>query len=85
MRHLKADGGLDTRQLAKRVMSERKLVPSVAPLHNSVVFKVVQALRHSQWRKAVAYVEKRKGICIWSADAALTLRVSISRSRRGWR
>ena len=83
VRHLKADGELDTRQLAERVMCERKLDVSDAPLRNSVVFKVVQALRHAERRKAVAYVEKRKGICIWSADTGLTLRVANSRSRRG--
>jgi hypothetical protein len=42
LRHLKADGELDTRQLAERVMCERKLEVSDTPLRNSVVFKVVQ-------------------------------------------
>ena len=40
VRHLKADGELDTRQLAERVMYERKLDVSDTPLRNSVVFKV---------------------------------------------
>ena len=47
LRHLKADGELDTRQLAERVMCERKLEVSDTPLRNSVVFKVVQSLRHA--------------------------------------
>ena len=83
VRHLKADGELDTRQLAERVMCERKLDVSDTPLRNSVVFKVVQSLRHAERRRIVAMVEKRMGLCVWSADAGLTLRVANSRSRRG--
>lgn len=48
MRHLKADGELDTHQLAERVMCERKLEVSDTPLRNSVVFQVVQSLRHAE-------------------------------------
>jgi hypothetical protein len=81
VRHLKADGELDTRQLAERVMCERKLDVSDTPLRNSVVFKVVQALRHAERRKLVAMVDKRKGICMWSAAVGLTLRVANNRSR----
>ena len=81
VRHLKADGELDTRQLAERVMCERKLDVSDTPLRNSVVFKVVQALRHAERRKLVAMVEKRKGICMRSAAAGLMLRVANNRSR----
>jgi hypothetical protein len=81
LRHLKADGELDTRQLAERVMCERKLEVSDTPLRNSVVFKVVQSLRHAERRRLVAMVEKRKGICVWSAAGGLTLRVANSRSR----
>ena len=83
VRHLKADGELDTRRLAERVMCERKLDVSDAPLRNSVVFKVVQSLRHAERRGIVTMVEKRKGHCVWSADTGLTLRVANSRSRRG--
>ena len=81
LRHLKADGELDTRQLAERVMCERKLEVSDTPLRNSVVFKVVQSLRHAERRRLVTMVEKRKGICVWSAASGLTLRVANSRSR----
>jgi hypothetical protein len=52
-------------------------------LRNSVVFKVVQALRHAARRKIVVMVEKRKGMCIWSAGPAVTLRVANSPSRGG--
>lgn len=51
---------LTTRDLAERVMAERRLHISAAALRNSVVFKVVQALRHAQRRKLVRMVEKRK-------------------------
>src|SRR6185295_15529379 len=81
LRHLKADGELDTRQLAERVMCERKLEVSDTPLRNSVVFKVVQSLRHAERRRLVIMVEKRKGICVSSAADGLMLRVANSRSR----
>jgi hypothetical protein len=81
VRHLKTDGELDTRQLAERVMSERKLNASDTPLRNSVVFKVVQALRHAERRRLVTMIEKRKGICVWSVTERLTPRAASSRSR----
>ena len=73
---MKADGELDTRQLAERVMCERRLDVSDTPLRNSVVFKVVQALRHAERRKLVTMVEKRKGVCVWAVADGLTLRVA---------
>ena len=81
--HLKADGELNTRQLAERVMCERNLEVTDTALRNSVVFKVVQALRHAARRNAVTMVEKRKGICVWAAVAGLSLRFASSPSRRG--
>ena len=48
VRHLGVDGEMTTRQLAERVMAERKLDASDRTLRNSVVFKVVQALRHAK-------------------------------------
>ena len=73
-RHLDVDAEMSTRELAERVMSERDLDISDAALRNSVVFKVVQALRHARRRKLVRMVEKRKGMCIWAAGEAVTLR-----------
>lgn len=75
VRHLDVDGEMSTRELAERVMAERGLDISDAALRNSVVFKVVQALRHARRRKLVRMVEKRKGMCIWTAGDAVTLRV----------
>lgn len=77
-RHLDVDGALSTRDLAERVMAERGLDSSDAALRNSVVFKVVQALRHAKRRKLVRMAEKRKGMCIWAPGDAITLRVVAS-------
>lgn len=77
-RHLDVDGEMTTRELAERVMVERDLEISDNALRNSVVFKVVQALRHARRRKLVRMVEKRKGMCVWAAGDAITLRVVAS-------
>ena len=82
VRHLEVDGEMTTRQLAERVMAERKLDASDRTLRNSVVFKVVQALRHAKRRKLVRMVEKRKGMCVWAAGDAVTLRVVASSPSR---
>jgi multidrug resistance efflux pump len=81
VRHLRAGTELTTRELAERVMCERKLDVSDATLRNSVVFKVVQALRHAMRRRLVRMVEKRKGMCVWGAGDAVMLRVASSPSR----
>jgi hypothetical protein len=84
VRHLDVDGELTTRDLAERVMIERRLDATDATLRNSVVFKVVQALRHAVRRKQVRMVEKRKGMCVWAVGDAVTLRVvANSRTRSG--
>ena len=75
VRHLDVDGEMTTRELAERVMVERDLDVSDTALRNSVVFKVVQALRHAKRRKLVRMVEKRKGMCVWAAGEAVTLHV----------
>lgn len=74
VRHLEVDGELTTRELAERVMVERKLDASDGTLRNSVVFKVVQALRHAARRRLVRMARKRKGMCVWTAGEAVTLR-----------
>lgn len=63
--HHLADGPLNTRELAERVMGEKGLDISDTPLRNSVVYKVVQALRHAARRNAVRIVEKLGGLCVW--------------------
>lgn len=78
VRHLGVDNALTTRELAERVMAERGLDISDTALRNSVVFKVVQALRHAKRRKLVRMIEKRKGMGVWGAGDAVTLRVVAS-------
>lgn len=78
VRHLGVDTALTTRELAERVMAERGLEISDTALRNSVFFKVVQALRHAKRRKLVRMIEKRKGMCVWGAGDAVTLRVVAS-------
>jgi hypothetical protein len=85
VRHLLADGELDTRQLAERVMCERHLDATDTALRNSVIFKVVQALRHAARRKIVTMVEKRKGVCVWAPVEGLIPLPANSLSRRGSR
>ncbi len=82
-RHLGVDGEMTTRVLAERVMVERKLDSSDTTLRNSVVFKVVQALRHAKRRRLVRMVEKRKGMCVCAPGEAITLRVVASTFRPG--
>ena len=57
---------MTTRELAERVMAARELDVADVTLRNSVVFKVVQALRHANRRRLVRMVEKRKGMCVWT-------------------
>lgn len=78
VRHLGVDAELTTRELAERVMAERDLDVSDTVLRNSVVFKVVQALRHAKRRKLVRMIEKRKGMCVWGAGDMITLCVVAS-------
>ena len=78
VRHLEADGEMTTRELAERVMAERELDVTDATLRNSVVFKVVQALRHAKRRRLVRMIHKRKGMCVWAPGDAVTLRVVAS-------
>ena len=78
VRHLEIDGAMTTRALAERVMAARELDVADVTLRNSVVFKVVQALRHASRRRLVQMVEKRKGMCVWAPGDAITLRVVAS-------
>ncbi|MEM9762337.1 MAG: hypothetical protein AAF968_07500 [Pseudomonadota bacterium] len=72
-------------------MVERNLDSSDTTLRNSVVFKVVQALRHSKQLRLVRIVEKRKGICVrapgeaTTGNASLPVALPLSADRRGER
>lgn len=78
VQHLGEGAEMTTRELAERVMVERDLEITDTALRNSVVFKVVQALRHAKRHKFVRMVEKRQGMCVWAAGDAVTLRVVAS-------
>ncbi|AHD02662.1 hypothetical protein [Leisingera methylohalidivorans] len=58
-RHLDVYG-----ELAERIMAERGHDNSDNALRNSVVFKVVQPLRHAQRQKLACIARKRVGICV---------------------
>ncbi|MBS0122805.1 hypothetical protein [Thetidibacter halocola] len=64
VRHLGDGAEMKTRELAERVMIERDLEITDTVPRNSVVFKVVQALRHAKRRKLVRMLEKRQGMCV---------------------
>lgn len=76
-RYMVSHGFFKKGEIAERVMAERDLEISDAALRNSVVFKVVQALRHARRRKLVRMVEKRKGMCLWAVGDAVTARASL--------
>ena len=82
VQYLSAGVEMTTRELAEQVMVERDLEITDTALRNSVVFKVVQALRHAKRRKLVRMVEKRRGMCVWAAGDAITLRVVASSPSR---
>ena len=71
---------MTTRELAEQVMVARKLDVADATLRNSVVFKVVQALRHAKRRRLVWTVKKCTGMCLWAPGDAVALRVVASGS-----
>ena len=56
---------------------------SEAALRKSVVFKVVQSLRHAERRKAVMMVKKRMGMCVWAAAVGFTLHAADPRCTPG--
>lgn len=59
--HLEIDGELTSRELAERVMVESKLDASDGTLRNSVVFKVVQALRQKE-ENAALFINRQLNI-----------------------
>lgn len=72
VRHLKADGELDTRQLAERVMCERKLDVSDTPLRNSV-------LRCAEGNSQLVHLTLSR-----SSNFILRLKGMKTGPRRGW-
>ena len=63
---LEAEGPLDTRELALRVLRAKGLDEGDAVLRKSVAFRIVQALGIAAKRGTVASAGKRKGVRVWS-------------------
>jgi hypothetical protein len=72
------DGNPLTRFEIDGALTTRELDITDATLRKSVVFKVVQALRHANRGRLVRMVEKSKGMCVWAPGDAITLRVVAS-------
>ena len=62
---LAAEGPLDTRQLALRVIRAKGLSESDKVLAQTVALRVVQTLRMRARRNKVECVTKTKGVCLW--------------------
>jgi len=64
-RHLEAEGPLDTRELAHRVMAEKGLDTGDKVLAKTLTLKIVHALRQQEKRGKVLGKGKRKGVRVW--------------------
>lgn len=62
---LAAEGPLDTRQLALRVIRAKGLSESDKVLAQTVALCVVQTLRMRARRNKVDCITKTKGVCVW--------------------
>ena len=62
---LVAEGPLDTRQLALRVIRAKGLTESDKVLAQTVALRVVQTLRMRARRGKVESVTRTKGVCVW--------------------
>lgn len=62
---LAAEGPLDTRQLAMRVICAKGLSESDKVLAQTVALRVVQTLRMRARRYKVVCTTKTKGVCVW--------------------
>ena len=62
---LTAEGPLDTRQLALRVIRAKGLSESDKVLAQTVALRVVQTLRMRARRNKVDCITNTKGVCVW--------------------
>src|SRR5271163_2863456 len=62
---LAAEGPLDTRQLALRIIRAKGLTESDKVLAQSIALRVVQTLRMRARRNKVECITKTKGVCVW--------------------
>lgn len=63
---LAAEGPLDTRELALRVIRAKGLDAADTVLRQTVAFRIVQALRLAEKRRRIGSCGKRQGVRIWS-------------------
>jgi hypothetical protein len=63
---LAAEGPLDTRELALRVIQAKGMDESDTVLRTSLAFRIVQALRLQAKRETVNSLGKRANVCLWS-------------------
>jgi hypothetical protein len=64
-----AEGPLDTRQLALRVIRAKGLSESDKVLAQTIALRVVQTLRMRARRGKVESVTRTKGVCIWRINS----------------
>lgn len=62
---LAAEGPLDTRQLALRVIRAKGLSESDKVVAQTVALRIVQTLRMRARRNKVECITKTKGVCVW--------------------
>ena len=65
---LEAEGPLDTRELALRVLKAKGLDEGDKVLRQAVAFRIVQALGMAAKRGAIGNAGRRKGVRLWTAD-----------------
>jgi len=64
---LEAEGPLDTRELALRVIRVKGLDESDRLIRRSVVYRIVQAMSIAAKRNRVAGAGKRNGVTVWAS------------------
>jgi hypothetical protein len=67
---LTAEGPLDTRQLAMRVIRAKGFSETDKVLAQTIALRVVQTLRMRARRNKVECVTKTKGVCVWRLQTA---------------
>ena len=65
MAALRAEGPLDTRELAQRVMQAKGLDLGDSVLRQAVALRIVQTLRMKARRGDIDGTYRRKGVCLW--------------------
>ena len=64
---LAKEGPLDTRELALRVIKDKRLDAKDAVLRRSIAFRIVQAMRLQAKRGQVNGLPKRRGVRVWKS------------------